>query len=97
MVTGVNENYSRKINTIECIESDDTDLKEGERKGENEVEVEVEINTGAVTAESPSIIFTGMEKENWKRIGEEKGKRADVFLLFPIKKKCQFKKDLKKS
>ena len=64
MVTGVDDNYSRKINAIECIESDNTDLKEGKRKGDNEVEVEVEINTGAVTAESPSIIFTGKSKEN---------------------------------
>ena len=74
MVTGVNENYSRKINAVECVKMDNMSLEQGKKKGENEVEVEAEgkknvekkaeMNAGAVPSESPFIIFTGKKEQN---------------------------------
>ena len=72
MVTGVNENYSRKINALECVKMDNMSSVQGKKKGENEVEVEgkknvekkAEMNAGAVPSESPFIIFTGKKEQN---------------------------------
>ena len=72
LVTGVNENYSRKINALECVKMDNMSLEQGKNKGENEVEVEgkknvekkAEMNAGAVPSESPFIIFTGKKEQN---------------------------------
>ena len=79
MVTGVNENYSRKINALECVKTDNMSLVQGKKKGENEVEVEgkknvekkAELNAGAVPSESPFIIFTGKKEQ---RVTEERAK-----------------------
>ena len=72
MVTGVNENYSRKINALECVKMENMSVVQGNKKGENEVEVEgkknvekkAEMNAGAVPSESPFIIFTGKKEQN---------------------------------